>query len=101
MQNTSKLKVHDGDGELLDEMAKFPEIEELEELFAALPAPTLRELSLELVKGSIDYLRDHIDRLEYAGLINSWLVTAEETVAAGKVAGRIAARRKDSRQKAD
>ena len=54
---------------------------------------TLRELSAEIIKASIDHINGKIGQLEYAEFLSSWMATAEETVAAGRNVNRIAARR--------
>ena len=83
--------------ELAIQLDKLPLPEEVEELFSVLRVATLRELSTEVVKGSIEHAKGHISQVEYLELVNSWIATAEETVAAGRNASRIAARRrKDS-----
>ena len=79
--------------ELAIQLDKLPPPEEVEELFSVLRVTTLRELSAEVVKGSIEHAKGHISQLEYLELVNSWIATAEETVAAGRNASRIAARR--------
>ncbi len=80
--------------ELYDQLGKLPTPEQVEELCSALRVATLRELSSEIVNGGIKHIKDNADRLEYAKLLNSWIATAEETVAAGKNVNRIAARRR-------
>ena len=57
-----------------------------------LRASTLREMSIAIVNGSIEHAKGKIDTAEYLKLVNSWLATAEETVAAGKNVKRISAR---------
>lgn len=81
------------DAELAGQLDKLPPPEDVEELLSVLRAATLRELAAEIVNGGIEYARGNIDRLEYVRLINSWIATAEETVAAGRKVSRIAARR--------
>ncbi len=81
------------DEELTGQLDKLPQPEEVEELFSVLRISTLRELSTEIVNCSIEHAQGKIDRLEYLQLINSWIATAEETVAAGKNVSRIASRR--------
>ena len=82
------------DEKLADQLDKLPQPEDVEELFSLLRAATLRELSAEIINGGIEHAKGNIDRLEYVALINSWIATAEETVAAGRNVSRIAARRK-------
>lgn len=82
------------DDELAGQLAKLPPTEEVEELFSALRVSTLRELATEIVNGGIEHAKGNIDRLEYVELLNSWIATAEETVAAGRNVSRIAARRR-------
>ena len=80
--------------ELFDQREKLPSSDEVEELCSLLRVAALREFSSEVVNGSIDHLKQRIDQLEYIRLLNSWIATAEETLAAGKNVKRIAARRK-------
>ncbi len=82
------------DEELSDQLDKLPSPEEVEELFSVLRVATLRELSAEIVNGGIEHAKGKIGRVEYLELVNSWIATAEETVAAGRNVSRIAARRK-------
>ena len=84
--------------ELLDQLNKLPSSDQVEELCSVLRVAILRELSSEVVNGSIDHLKQKIDRLEYIRLLNSWIASAEETVAAGKNVNRIAARRRKNLQ---
>ena len=72
---------------------KFPAFAEIEELCSVLRVDTLRELSAEIIKASIDHINGKVGQLEYAEFLSSWIATAEETVAAGRNVGRIAARR--------
>ena len=51
------------------------------------------KMAAEIVNGSIEHAKGNIDRLEYVRLVNGWIATAEETVAAGGRLSRIAARR--------
>ena len=81
---------------MIDHLARFPSEEEIEELCAVLRAATLREMSAELVKAGMSYARGETGRLEYARLLNSWIATAEETVAAGSNVKRISRRRKSN-----
>ena len=80
--------------ELRDRLEKLPSPEQVEELFAALRVATLRELSAEIVNAGIACARNDMGQLEYVRLLNSWIATAEETVAAGRNVNRIAARRR-------
>ena len=82
------------DDEMAGKLAKLPPPEDVEELFSALRVSTLRELATEIVNGGIEHAKGNIDRLEYVELLNSWIATAEETVAAGRNVSRIAARRR-------
>ena len=79
--------------ELAIQLDKLPLPEEVEELFSVLRVATLRELSTEVVKSSIEHAKGHISQMEYLELVNSWIATAEETVAAGRNASEISARR--------
>ena len=81
------------DAELAGQLDKLPAPEEVEELFSVLRVATLRELATEIVHGGIEHAKGNIDQIEYAKLLNSWIATAEETVAAGRNVSRIAARR--------
>ena len=94
MNKPPKMKASDSEGELYERLSLLPGDAELTELLALLPESALRELSAEVIKGSVKYLNNPSHRLEYARLLGSWIATAEETVAAGKSARRIAARRK-------
>lgn len=85
---------YNSEDELLDQLNRLPSNDEVQELCSSLRAITLREFSSEIVNGSIDHLRQKLDRREYVRLLNSWIATAEETLAAGENAKRIAARRK-------
>lgn len=80
--------------ELCDQIAKLPTEQQVAELCSVLRVATLRELSWEIVNGGIDHLKGNTGRLEYAKLLNSWIATAEETIAAGRNLNRIAGRRK-------
>ena len=51
------------------QLAKFPQPDEIEELLSVLRVSTLREMSVEIVNGSIEHAKGNIDRLEYATLI--------------------------------
>ena len=81
------------DEKLSGQLGKLPSTDEVEELFSLLRVATLRELSTEIVNGGIEHAKGNISQLEYIKLINSWIATAEETVAAGKNVSRIASRR--------
>ena len=87
---------HQVDEELSTQLDKLPQPGEVEELFSVLRVATLRELSAEIVNGSIEHAKGNIDLAEYLQLLNSWMATAEETVAAGKNVRRIASRRGNS-----
>ena len=76
------------------QLDKLPAPEDVEELCSVLRVATLREMAAEIVNGSIEHAKGNIDRLEYARLLNSWIATAEETVAAGRNVSRIASKRK-------
>lgn len=82
------------DEELSGQLEKFPQSEEIKELFSVLRVATLRELATEIVNGGIEHAKGNIDRLEYVELISSWIATAEETVAAGRNLSRIVSRRR-------
>ena len=85
------------DEELAAQLEKLPSSEEIEELVSVLRVATLRELAAEIVNGSIEHAKGKISQVEYLELVNSWIATAEETVAAGRNVSKVAARRrKDS-----
>ncbi len=84
--------------EYLDQLDRLPSSDEVRELCSTLRAATLREFSSEVVNASVDHLNHRIDRLTYIRLLNSWIATAEETLAAGKDVKRIAARRRKNTQ---
>ena len=86
--------IYDYEEELCDQLARFPSADQIIDLCDALRVATLRELSAEILNGGIGHIRDNTDRLDYAKLLNSWIATAEETIAAGRNVNRIAARRK-------
>lgn len=85
---------YDFEEELCDQLDKLPTREQVREICAALRIATLRELSAEVVNGGIEHVEGAIGRLDYAKLLNSWIATAEETVAAGTRVRRIGARRR-------
>jgi len=95
------IKVETLTNELHERIALLPDDHEIAELCALLPAKALREFSAEVISGSIEYLNHPDNRLEYARLLSSWIATAEETVAAGNKAKRIAARRKGGPQESE
>ena len=72
--------LHDLDARL----AKLPSDEQVEDIVAGLRVDTLRELSAEVMKGSIDYLHDPLAREDFLAMLNSWVATAEETIAADR-----------------
>ena len=80
--------------ELSDQLYRLPSCEYVEQVLSDLRVSTLRELSKEVVNGGIEHVTGQSDRLEYIRLLNSWIATAEETIAAGRNVNRIAARRK-------
>ena len=80
--------------QLRDHIERFLTADEIKYLCANLRVADLREMAAEIVIASIEHVRGNTGQLEYTMLLNSWLATAEETVAAGKSAARIAARRK-------
>ena len=80
--------------ELAGQLDKLPHPEDVEELCSVLRVATLREMAAEILNGGIEHAKGNIDRLEYLKLINSWVATAEETVAAGRNVSRIASRRR-------
>ena len=84
---------YDFEEELCDQIARFPSDSEVKDLCDILRVAALRELSAEITNGGMDHIKGKTTRLEYAKLINSWLATAEETMAAGRNVKRIADRR--------
>ena len=74
---------------------ELPTSEEVEELVHALDAPTLRELSSAILKASIAYVEGRSEKPAYLQVFNSWVATAEETVASGEYIDEILARRKE------
>ncbi len=82
------------DEELADQLDKLPPPEDVEELCSVLRVATLREMAAEILNGGIEHAKGNLDRLEFTKLINSWVATAEETVAAGRNVSRIASRRR-------
>ena len=74
---------------------ELPTSEEVEELVHALDPPTLREFSSAILTDSIAYVEGRCDKLAYLQILNSWIATAEETVAAGEDMDEILARRKE------
>ena len=85
---------YDLEEEWCDQLERLPSPEHVDEVLSLLRVATLRELSKEVVNGSIGHLKGDANRLECIRLLNSWIATAEETVAAGKGFRRIAARRR-------
>ena len=81
-------------GELRNYSENIPTPEEIAKLIAALDVPTLREMSSAILAASVDYVEGRTGKLQYLELLNSWIATAEETVAAGDDVGKILARRK-------
>lgn len=82
--------------ELFDRFQRFPAPTEVEELVSGLKTPLLRQMAIEIINGSIVYAKSG-DRLEHIRLLNSWIATAEETVAAGRRLEQILAKRKNNR----
>ena len=80
--------------ELFDQLEKLPSHEKVAELCHALRVVTLREFSTEVVNSAIDHAKRRAELLQHVKLINSWIATAEETVAAGVNVNRIASRRR-------
>ena len=90
----ASLSGYDYEDELVDQLAKLPPAGDIVELTSSLRVGALREFSAEVVNGTIAFIKSNGDRLDQARFINSWIATAEETVAAGRNYRRIAARRK-------
>lgn len=93
MENLTKLNTATVD-ELSGHLDKLPTSAEIEELIAALDVPTLREMSSAILTASIDYVAGRSDKLQYLELLNSWVATAEETIASGEDIEKILSRRK-------
>jgi hypothetical protein len=85
---------YDYEDELCDQLDRLPDPEYVDELLSRLRVATIRELSKGVVNGGVEYVKGDCEKLEYMKLLNSWLATAEETIAAGRNVNRIAARRK-------
>ena len=79
--------------QLLDQLGKLPNRGAVRDIFLRLPIATLRELSVEVFNDSVVYAKNRVDRVKYITALNSWMATAEETVAASGRTSRIAARR--------
>ena len=75
-------------------------MQETEELIHALNVSDLREMSSGILAASIEYVEGRASKLQYLELLNSWIATAEETIAAGENAGKILSRRKVKPHKA-
>ena len=84
---------YDFEDELCAQLHEFPSPEQVEELCSVLRVATLRDLSVEIVVGGIEHVKNNTGRLNFAKFLNSWIATAEETLAAGSNVSRIAARR--------
>ena len=80
--------------QLRDHIERFLTADGIEYLCSKLRVSDLREMAAEVIVAGIEHIRGNSSQLEYATLINSWLATAEETIAAGSNLKRIAARRK-------
>ena len=79
--------------QLRDHVERFLTAGEIEHLCSTLRVSNLREMAAEVIIAGIEHIRGNSSQLEYATLINSWLATAEETMAAGRNVKRIADRR--------
>lgn len=99
MKNLTKHNVATVD-ELTSHLDKLPTSEEIEELILALDVSTLREMSSAMLIASINYVNGREDKLQYLELLNSWIATAEETIAAGEDVGKILGRRKGKSHRA-
>lgn len=84
---------YEPDEQLHTHIQRFLTADDIEYVCSKLRVVDLREMSAEVLIAGIEHLKGNCSQLEFAMLVNSWLATAEETVGAGKVAGRIAARR--------
>ena len=93
MKNLTRHNVATVD-ELAGHLEKLPTSEEIEELISSLDVSTLREMSSAMLTASVDYMNGREDKLQYLELLNSWIATAEETIAAGEDIGKILGRRK-------
>ena len=94
MTTGHNISGYEFEDELVNQLAKLPSEEDVDELMSALRVSALRQFSAGVVNGAIAHIKANGDQLENAKLINSWVATAEETVAAGRNHIRIAARRK-------
>ena len=80
--------------QMRDHIERFLTADDIEYLCSKLRVSDLREMAAEVIIAGIEHIRGNSSQLEYATLINNWLATAEETVAAGNNLKRIAAKRK-------
>ena len=99
MENLTKSNVGTVD-ELSGHLDKLPTTKEVEEIIYALDVPTLREMSAAMLTASIDYVEGRTDKLQYLELLNSWIATAEETIAAGEDLDKVLAKRKGKSDRA-
>lgn len=79
--------------ELLDRLERLPTPEEIEDLIARLQVSLLREMSVQILNGSIVFAKGG-ERLEYIRSLTSWIATAEETAVAGRRLRQVLSRRK-------
>ena len=93
MENPTKPDMRTED-ELLDSLGGFPTSAEIEELVNALDVHSLRGMSSAILTAGVDYSEGRLDKPAYRKILNSWVSTAEETVAAGEDIDAILARRK-------
>lgn len=71
MNKPPKTKPLGSESELYERLSYLPDDAEVVELCSRLSAKTLREMSAEVIKGSIVYLNDPENRLDYARLLSS------------------------------
>lgn len=80
--------------QLRDHLERFLTAEDIEYLCSKLRVSELRQMAADIMIAGIEHVRGNSSQLEFAILINSWLATAEETVAAGRNLNRVVARRR-------
>jgi hypothetical protein len=85
---------YDFEQELVDQRNRLPSFKDAEELCYLLDIPALREMSSEILKRDIVHAKGESTLLEFVRFLNSWIATAEETLAAEEKSSEIAARRK-------
>lgn len=79
--------------ELLDRLERLPTPDEIEDLIARLRVSLLREMSVQILNGSIVLVKGG-ERLEYIRLLTRWIATAEETAVVGRRLHQVLSRRR-------